>query len=531
MAWIGPTKAVLHYLATVHADQGADGSFIISGEQVATGLGGDEVVVPDGTVYFVHGERKNLAAGLSSTSQGVGGIKAFDQGSGYRAPPPPRAAATPPWEVAPAGRKGARKKRTGPSSGSPSGNPVATAQEMVDKIKAWLVANNLSSADIQFLTPEEWNAAHADGRWLVVCGLPADWQIEIKSGFMVVAEGTRFNRDLAGENGRSGVRTYQQFSGLLDANGWWLEPFTGWAFHVVPDDGKMRLSNPASVDTLERYTQAELEAMPSIESGHFDELKVVDGKFRWWVSRMTRADGETHPISVEEQLPRQGWQVVHKYGVLENPARHVHRESFKGYAASAVRHMQLAQEAVAARDKGRAWNMIRHAECDVRQAYTEASYATRGPEDPALNRMSGQLVKVHREILAVMQDLRRAQNPATGRHIGELAQHLERAREELNEARTHARSGNLPDAAKVGGRAETSAILAVLQVEYLMDHAGETVAWDEGQAITIPTRAKLDAIRHEARNVGQEAQQIYMNAVCQQPRPWVEAVNQGRTLH
>jgi len=87
MAWIGPHKAVLHYLAVVGADRGDDGRFIISGEPVVTGLGGDELVVPDGTVYFSNGHPLNLAAGLSSTSQGVGGIGVFDTGPGYKANP------------------------------------------------------------------------------------------------------------------------------------------------------------------------------------------------------------------------------------------------------------------------------------------------------------------------------------------------------------------------------------------------------------------------------------------------------------
>lgn len=484
MGWIGPSKAVTHYLSVVHADKGDDGRFIISGEPVASGLGGDELVVPDGTVYFVHGQPKNLAAGLGATSQGVGGIKVFN----------------------------------------PRRNPIATADELVVVIKKWLDKKKLGSRDIHFWPPDRWNQEHGD------------WKGTIDRGFMVLVEGTNFGHDLSGDYpSPEATRTYQDFTKLLEEHGWWWLAWTGWAFQVLPQDSELTLrkSNPATVSSLERYTPEELAEMPTLKSGHWANLKVVDGKFRWWVSRMTLADGETHAISVEELLPRQGWQEVHKYGPLtnpaRNPARHVHRDNFAGYAKSAVRHMQLAKEAVGAGDKTRAWNMIRHAECDVRQAYTEANYAHRS--DAELTRMSGRLVAVHREIVATMKDLRRAQNPATSDHIAQLAQFLETARHEVLVARAHEAQGQLREAATVAGQAETHAIFAVLQVEYMLEHAGETVAWDDGDAIKIPSKAKLGAIKVQAQRVAEEAQQIYINSVCEAPRAWTQEPQGGRTLH
>lgn len=71
MAWFGPTRQVLFYLSTVGADRDSNGSFIITGAPIATGMGGDEAVVPDATSYLVNGERKALAAGLCSTSFGT----------------------------------------------------------------------------------------------------------------------------------------------------------------------------------------------------------------------------------------------------------------------------------------------------------------------------------------------------------------------------------------------------------------------------------------------------------------------------
>ena len=484
MGWIGPSKAVMNYLSVVHADKGDDGRFIISGEPVAAGLGGDELVVPDGTVYFVHGQPKNLAAGLGATSQGVGGIKVFN----------------------------------------PRRNPIASADEMVAIIKKWLRQNDLASSDIRFWSPDKWNENHGD------------WQSTIDNGFMVLVEGTNFGADLSGNYpSPEATAIYQGFTKLLQDHGWRWQAWTGWAFHAYPDDGQLALrrSNPATVSSLERYTPEELAEMPTLNSGHWADLKVEDGKFRWWLSRMTLADGATHAVWVDELLPRQGWQQVHQYGALtnpaSNPARHVHRDNFAGYAKSAVTHMQLAREAVTAGDKGRAWNMIRHAECDVRQAYTEANYAHRN--DAELRRMSGRLVTVHREIVSTMKELRRAQNPATSDHIYQLAQFLDTARAELDIARAHEARADHASAAQIAGQAETNAIFAVLQVEYLLEHAGETVAWDQGDAIKIPSKQKLSGIKSEAQGVAEAAQQVYVNAVCEVPRPWTQQLGGRRTLH
>ena len=74
---------------------------------------------------------------------------------------------------------------------------------------------------------------------------------------------------------------------------------------------------PSSPKKLFRYTKSELEDMPTISSGHTANLKVegeVDGiPTRWWLSRMTVADGETHAVQVE-QLIEGRWQEAHKYG-------------------------------------------------------------------------------------------------------------------------------------------------------------------------------------------------------------------------
>jgi len=71
MGWIGPTAAVHQYLAVVGADRGADGRYIVSGEPVSVVDRYGEMVVPDGTLYFVRGASAPLAVGLASTSQGT----------------------------------------------------------------------------------------------------------------------------------------------------------------------------------------------------------------------------------------------------------------------------------------------------------------------------------------------------------------------------------------------------------------------------------------------------------------------------
>lgn len=77
--WIGDTRAVQHYLSVVGADKDADGRYLIGGDPPIYGLGGDEMVIPDATVYYADGRPVPLAAGLSQTSQGLA-VKVFNPG-------------------------------------------------------------------------------------------------------------------------------------------------------------------------------------------------------------------------------------------------------------------------------------------------------------------------------------------------------------------------------------------------------------------------------------------------------------------
>lgn len=69
------------------------------------------------------------------------------------------------------------------------------------------------------------------------------------------------------------------------------------------------------VETFETYTAEYLRAQPTLAIGHDADLKVATENTRWWVSRMTREDGEEYEIHVELLTP-QGWRTVHKYEPL-----------------------------------------------------------------------------------------------------------------------------------------------------------------------------------------------------------------------
>jgi hypothetical protein len=73
--WIGLTREVLQYLSVVGADRDEGGNFLVRGSICSfLGMTGEdaEVVVAGDAEYFVGGAAKNLAAGLRSTSYGMG---------------------------------------------------------------------------------------------------------------------------------------------------------------------------------------------------------------------------------------------------------------------------------------------------------------------------------------------------------------------------------------------------------------------------------------------------------------------------
>ena len=65
---------------------------------------------------------------------------------------------------------------------------------------------------------------------------------------------------------------------------------------------------------MPRYTLAELKKMPTIESGHFDNLMDQTPTMRVWLSRMTKADGMPYNNQVTiERLIDGVWTTVDEY--------------------------------------------------------------------------------------------------------------------------------------------------------------------------------------------------------------------------
>lgn len=62
------------------------------------------------------------------------------------------------------------------------------------------------------------------------------------------------------------------------------------------------------------WTARELEAMPTLHVGQFDDLKIEAPGLRVWLSRMTRADGAQHRCGVCIEVLRDGrWEVGQEY--------------------------------------------------------------------------------------------------------------------------------------------------------------------------------------------------------------------------
>ena len=72
MGWIGSNDELQKALQAAGADKDEDGRFLIYGESPVSFLGmGEEFVVPDGAMFSVKGEKRNLAELLEKS----GGLK------------------------------------------------------------------------------------------------------------------------------------------------------------------------------------------------------------------------------------------------------------------------------------------------------------------------------------------------------------------------------------------------------------------------------------------------------------------------
>lgn len=70
-------------------------------------------------------------------------------------------------------------------------------------------------------------------------------------------------------------------------------------------DTQMSLANKQRKSDMElknRYTAQELHDLPTLEQGHFSNLKLVSPNRRIWLSRLTKEDGQQFDHAVEEEL-------------------------------------------------------------------------------------------------------------------------------------------------------------------------------------------------------------------------------------
>jgi len=71
---------------------------------------------------------------------------------------------------------------------------------------------------------------------------------------------------------------------------------------------------------MKRYTLNELEALPTLRVGHFDDLKVETPDTRVWLSRMTKADGADYDNAVTVDKLRKGcWVTIEEYEAQPEP--------------------------------------------------------------------------------------------------------------------------------------------------------------------------------------------------------------------
>jgi hypothetical protein len=272
---MGPSGAVLKHLESLGADRGDDGRFIISGEPVTSGLG-DELMVPDGTVYFIERRPHSLAMAMNKTDEGFGGFKVFERGPGYRPNP----------YVRPTNAEEAVRLFLAESGDELEGD-AATAQ--------------------YFEGPE--------GELILRLRYP---------GY--------FHEVLAGGHGTT---TDDQFRETL---------------RTMLRDVGMR--------------------------GTWKQRK-GKGKHRLWVFRPAERS--------------------------ENPSPEKHRRAYNAYVQSASVHLQSGADLLEKGQRQPAFRALRHAECDIRLAYTEAFYAKDDDED--LSKMAKPLEHLYTALQRQMAQL------------------------------------------------------------------------------------------------------------------------------
>ena len=299
----------MHYLSVVGADRGEDGRYIISGEQVVSGMGGDELLVPDCTVYFVDRKPKSLAAGLSTTSQGVGGIKAYGGGNPYDEY---RFVAKRQCNPVPEGqRKSVRK---------------ATKKFERD------VASRLKGENV---------------RVSILDSMPKYTVVVYVEHCPGTGDYDRRQGDVLAAFEDSGLAKHLYFDGT--------------------DYGPM--PGPAA-------TPADVKEMGCPERGyHFYDASATHPPGVDLGDEGYRQASAWERGCIDETLSRAADHNPADPGSQKNPQRSRHLNSYEAYLLSADRHLTAGLKLLDKGDRRRAFTPLRHAECDIRQAYTEAFYA------------------------------------------------------------------------------------------------------------------------------------------------------------
>ncbi len=111
----------------------------------------------------------------------------------------------------------------------------------------------------------------------------------------------------------SGIKSHTR-QVLTDDKDWLVKKYGG------PGSFSRRKKNSRSElggQEYEIYSKEELDAMPTLAEGQAHDLKVDEGGFRWWLSRMTEEDGEECAVYVEARIGGR-WVDVHCYGEPDN---------------------------------------------------------------------------------------------------------------------------------------------------------------------------------------------------------------------
>lgn len=382
MAWIGSQRELTYFLSVIGADKGDDGRFIISGEPPLYGLDPDEVVIPDGTTYFVRGRAAGLAAALGSTSYGVSGIKVFSATNGPNRNPIP---------------KGEREK-------------VRKATKRFDRELVKRLKGDVWSMSIRDAMPKYTVTVHVED-------CPGKGDLDRRMGDVLDAfQASGLDKQLYFDGTDYGPLPGPEAT--PDDIAEMGCPERGYFFYDASE------KHPPGVDLGDPgYREAAAWERQCIESSLSQAadrpakgyaargVNPHDGRYGAASGKILKLGGVSYELPpglrVQWSPPNQAWIVswnetplriisdkselrdyVKGLGAREidpnrNPLPEKHRAAYRDYLTSASAHLTAAIPLLEKAHYAKAFGAIRHAECDIRQAYTEAVYAKKSDRDLA----------------------------------------------------------------------------------------------------------------------------------------------------